>query len=329
LRSQAVLEVRARSTITDVPALLTARPACITVVQCGTGNQRGPGLTEPLLAWLEAQLGRRTAINAVRSLHGGESPWWIELTAPDGSTSSAVLRSPSSRIGPDQIATNAAALVVAERHGLPAPRLLAADIDGCTAETSASLETVVPGTSTWPAAASTELLLAAGAAIARVHTVILDPQPQLPFRDRPIAVDDFADDRRTGRIPTTALLQLADERVQAIKAPEQPVVFVHGDVWPGNTVVAGGGVNALIDWKTAGVGNPGVDLGELRKQVAICYDDDAPGHVLEGWERASGTRADDIPYWDAVAALNTPTESYSRHAALRRDHFLRAAIAQL
>jgi aminoglycoside phosphotransferase (APT) family kinase protein len=269
------------------------------------------------------------AVNAVRSLHGGESPWLIDLTAPDGSTFSVILRSPSSRIGPDQIATNAAALAVAERHGVPAPRLLAADLDGRAAGTSASLETVVSGTSTWPAAASTELLLTAGAAIARVHTVILDPQPQLPLRPRPIAVDDFAHDRRVSRMPTTALLHLADERVRAIKAPDVPVVFVHGDVWPGNTVVVGGGVRALIDWKTAGVGNPGVDLGELRKQVAIRYDDDAPRHVLEGWERASGARADDIPYWDAVAALNTPTESYSPYAARRRDDFLRAAVARL
>ena len=55
----------------------------------------------------------------------------------------------------------------------------------------------------------------------------------------------------------------------------------------------------------------------------------APGHMLEGWERAGGMRADDIPYWDAAAALNTPTESYSPYAALRRDDFLRAAIARL
>ena len=269
------------------------------------------------------------AVGAVRSLHGGESPWWIDLTASDGSAFSAVLRSPSSRISPDQIATNAAALTVAEMHGLPAPRLLAADLDGHTAGTPASLETVVPGTSAWPDTPSTELLLTAGAAIARVHTVVLDPQPRLPFRPRPIAVDDFAHDRRVGRMPTTALLQSADERVQAIKAPDVPVVFVHGDVWPGNTVVTGGGVQALIDWKTAGVGNPGVDLGELRKQVAILYDDDAPGHVLEGWERAAGARAGDVPYWDAVAALNTPTESYSPYAARWRDDFLQAALAQL
>jgi len=48
----------------------------------------------------------------------------------------------------------------------------------------------------------------------------------------------------------------------------------------------------LIDWKTAGVGNPGVDLGELRKQVAILYGGDAPKYALQGWERGSDAQAD-------------------------------------
>lgn len=259
-------------------------------------------------------------VQAVRSLHGGESPWWIEVAGTGGPL---VLRAPSSRISAEQIATNVAALDVAARHGLPAPRLVAADPD-----LPASLETVVPGTSVWPALPSTELLLAAGAAIARVHAVRLAPQPGLPFRGRPIAVDDFARDRRDGRLPTTPILQAADDRVRAMGAPSGPVGFVHGDVWPGNTVLAGARVTALIDWKTAGVGHPGVDLGELRKQVAIYYDDDAPGQVLEGWERASGRRAGDVAYWDAVAALNTPTELYSARATRRRDEFLGAAISR-
>jgi aminoglycoside phosphotransferase (APT) family kinase protein len=262
--------------------------------------------------------GKARPSNAVRSLHGGESPYRIDLTP----TFSVILRCPSSRITPDQIATNAAALLVAEKNGLPAPRLLAAG-------PQASLETVVPGTSTWPASPDTELLRSAGAAIAQVHAVTLEPQPDLPFRPRPIAVDDFARDRREGRMPTTPLLRLADERIQAIRPSDGPRVFLHGDVWPGNATLVDGRVHALIDWKTAGVGHPGVDLGELRKQVAILYDDAAPERVLEGWERATGTRARDIPYWDAVAALNTPTDSYSPHAARRRDDFLRAALAKL
>jgi aminoglycoside phosphotransferase (APT) family kinase protein len=299
----------------------------ITFVQWGKDDRRGSGPAEPLRAWVEDRLGDR--IGAVRSLHDGESPWWVDLAAPGGATSSVVLRAPSSRIGPELIATNAAALLVAEKHGLTAPRLLAADLDGRAAGVPATLETVISGTSAWPATVSPELLLAAGAALARVHAVALDPQPDLPFRPRPIAVDDFARDRREGRMPTTALLQKADERVQAIKLPATPNVFVHGDVWPGNTVLAGSGVRALIDWKTAGVGDPGVDLGELRKQAAILYDDDAPAYVLAGWERATGTRAEDVPYWDAVAALNTPTEGHSPHVTRRRDRFLEAAIARL
>jgi aminoglycoside phosphotransferase (APT) family kinase protein len=55
-------------------------------------------------------------------------------------------------------------------------------------------------------------------------------------------------------------------------------------MWPGNTVIVDARVRALIDWKTAGVGNPGVDLGELRKQVAILYGDGAPKYVLQGWK---------------------------------------------
>jgi len=229
----------------------------------------------------------------------------------------------------DQLATNAAALAVAAKYGLPAPRLLGTDFDGRYAGVPVTLETVIAGTSRWPAKGSSGLLRAAGAVIAQVHRFALAPRPHVPFRPRPIAIDDFAQERRLGRMPTTALLQLADERVQAIPAPDEPVVFVHGDVWPGNTVIVDARVHALIDWKTAGVGNPGVDLGELRKQVAILYGHDAPKYVLHGWERASDARADDVPYWDAVAALNTPTESYSPLAADRRDEFLSAAIAQL
>lgn len=141
-----------------------------------------------------------------------------------------VLRSPSSRISAEMIATNAAALAVTDRHGLPAPRLLALGPQGRDAGVPATLESVVAGSSAWPAECSADLLRAAGAAIARVHTIALEPQPQLPVRPRPIAVDDLATERRLGRMATTDLLRRADEQVRAVPAPAQPAVFVHGDV---------------------------------------------------------------------------------------------------
>lgn len=308
---------------------LTFTRRCLKVVQCGKTDQDIPGLLRQALAWVTAQLGADVVVTAARSLHGDESPWWIELESAGGSSFAVIFRSLSSRIGPEAIATNAAALVVAEQHGLLAPRLLAADLDGREAGTPATVESAVEGTSVWPPTCSVGLLRTAGAAIAQVHAIELDPQQDLPFRPRPIAVDDFARERRLGRMPTTELLRSADERVQNVPAPVGPVVFVHGDVWPGNTIVAGNTVRALIDWKTAGVGNPGVDLGELRKQVAIAYGNEAPKYVLEGWERATGMQARDVPFWDATAALNTLTESNGPADAARRDKFLSAAVARL
>jgi aminoglycoside phosphotransferase (APT) family kinase protein len=129
-------------------------------------------------------------------------------------------------------------------------------------------------------------------------------------------------------MPTTALLEKADELITTHGLPPGGTVFVHGDVWPGNVIWSGDEIAALIDWKTAGVGAPGVDLGELRKQVAITFGPEAPGHVLDGWERATGTKAGHAAYWDAVAALNTRTH-LDGAATDRRNAFLRAALANL
>ena len=303
------------------PTGLTSTRPWLTVVQCGNPDVDMSGLSPQALSWIVAQVGDGVAVEAAHSLHGGESPWWIDLRTAGGSPFAVVFRSPSSRIDPEMITTNAAALAVAEQHGLPAPRLLGADLDGLDAGTPVSVESVVPGTSAWPVESVPDLLRAAGAAIARVHAVVLESQPALPFRPRPIAVDDFARERRLGPMPTTDLLRRADERVLEVTVPAGPTVFVHGDVWPGNTVVVGDTGLALIDWKTAGVGHPGVDLGELRKQVAIAYGDGAPELVLEGWERATGARARDVPFWDATSALNTPTGSTGPADAARRDDF--------
>ena len=84
----------------------------------------------------------------------------------------------------------------------------------------------------------------------------MTPTKDLRFRRRPIAVDDFATDRRSGRIPTTRLLREADELVTAHGLPAGEPVFLHGDVWPGNIIWAGDKDAVLIDWKTAGVGGP-------------------------------------------------------------------------
>ncbi|SDS61197.1 phosphotransferase family protein [Actinopolymorpha singaporensis] len=292
-----------------------------------TNPARRYGPAEHVLAWAAAASGAGARIVEVRALHDEQGPWRLSIVQ-GGRTTPAVLRAPTPRIDAAGVVTGAAALEVAAQHRLPAPRLLATDLEGAAAGVPVTLETVVPGTTAWSSPPSVERLRSAGDALARVHTVASTPCESLPFRPRPIAVDDFAADRHSGRTPTTPLLREADDLIAAHGLPPGEPVFVHGDVWPGNLVWTRDDIVTLIDWKTAGVGAPGVDLGELRKQVAITFGPDAPAHVLEGWERRSGIRPRDVAYWDAVAALNTPTELVGAPTD-RRDAFLRTALTNL
>lgn len=245
-------------------------------------------------------------------------------------------------IGPRMVTTNARALQLADTHGLAAPRLIAADLDGSASGAVATLETFLAGSAEPPPTVSVARLREAGAAIARIHALSMQPQDHFPHRPRPCAVDDRAAERRRGSMPTTPLLQQADERVRSHGVPPAGSVFVHGDVWAGNMLWEGDRCVGLIDWKTAGVGDPGVDLGSLRMSMALQYGQDAPAHVLEGWRRQAGRAAIAVPYWDAVAALNTHTVmgggwgfagdgSLLDAAAVteRRDTFLRTALDQL
>jgi aminoglycoside phosphotransferase (APT) family kinase protein len=281
--------------------------------------------------------------NLSRSDHRGSGTFRLRIEGPATRTTDVILKVPvSGWIDDGMVITNARALRLAETHGLDAPRLIAADIDGSESGTVATLETFLPGSSDLPRTVSVARLREAGAAIARVHAFILESQPDLPYRPRPCAVDDRAAERRRGLMPTTPLLRQADERVRSHGVPAAASVFLHGDVWGGNMLWQCDRCVAVIDWKTAGVGDPGVDLGSLRMQMALQYGQDAPAHVLEGWQRQVGRAAIAVPYWDAVAALNTPTvmhgwPGFARDgspldaAAVteRRDAFLRTALDQL
>jgi aminoglycoside phosphotransferase (APT) family kinase protein len=331
-----------------------------------------------LLRWAAGAVGHGACVAAVESKgsHGGGSPWLIRFETTNGALD-AVLRVPIPNwIGLAQIETGAAALALAASLELPAPRLIAKDLSGESAGEPATLETVMRGSSTLPPVVTVARLRAFGAAIARVHAHAVDPSPGLPRRVRPIEVDDYALERRwaaayrslseheqphltkafaamtrstpesarrvLGSVVSTARLHLADELVRRQGHPTGPTVFLHGDVWGGNSLWNGDTCVCLIDWKTAGVGDPGVDLGELRLQMALGYGADAPQHVLDGWEQQSGQPAANVAYWDAVAALNTPTEltdwpgfGADGHelgpggVTRRRDDFLEIAVETL
>ena len=301
---------------------------------------------DQVLRWAASAVGGTSVVSSEslgRGGHRASGTFRLRIEGPAARATDVILKVPvPGWIAAAWVITNARALQLAETHGLAAPRLIAADLDGRASGTVTTLETFLSGSADLPPTASVARLREGGAALARVHAFRMEAQAHLPSRPRPCAVDDRADERRRGLMPTTPLLQQADERVSSHGVPAAAPVFVHGDVWGGNMLWEGDRCVALIDWNTAGAGDPGVDLGSLRMQMALQYGRDAPAHVLEGWQRQAGRAATSVPYWDAVAALNTPTvmqawpgfadDGSPLDAAAvteRRDAFLRTALDQL
>jgi aminoglycoside phosphotransferase (APT) family kinase protein len=270
------------------------------------------------------------------SWHGlreAANPWLLSFDSGD----QAVLR-----LAPPEYRhlqrTELAALELARLHGIPVPQLLGADVDGL----GAILIGAVAGRSTIPKQLVPARLHALGVAAAALHAVPLEPRTELPVRTRPIEGVDFAAMRR--RDGTTDLLARAEELVARLPRPAG-AVFVHGDLWQGNVLwSAEDTLLAIIDWDCAGSGHPGVDLGCLRLDAALLYGLPAAELPTAGWAAATGREPEHVAYWDAVAALSSPTDlSYfvqamagqgrddidRATAVARRDSFLEAALRQL
>src|SRR6266540_2155982 len=221
---------------------------------------------EPVLRWAADQVGTSARIVAVKGMRAGAGPWRLGIDH-GGETVEAVLRIGDPDIGSRRrLATEAAALALAEEHRLAAPRLLAVDLDGDTTGRPALLMTVLAGSSTIPTIASVVRLRASGAAAAALHAVATTPRPDLPLRVRPLGDVDFAAQRRVSG--SSPLLDAAEQRLHVLPMPQRMSVFVHGDLWQGNTLWAGEACVGMVDWDAAGVGHPGIDLGSLRGDAA-------------------------------------------------------------
>lgn len=295
-----------------------------------------------LLHWVVDHASPGSVVHEVTGLRGGDSPWLIRLAGVG--PIDVVLRL-GDHTDAALLATEVAALQAAAGHGVPAPTLIAADLDASVSPgVLAVLTTRVPGSSHVTGEPTATRLRAQGTAVAMIHAT---PKPMsmstaLPHRDRPINGVDFGALRRSA--PARPLLLEAEQLLTALPVPDRPTVFVHGDFWHGNTLWEGDELTGVVDWDSAGIGQPGIDLGSMRCDAAVISGLDAADEVLVGYEAAVGHRADDVPYWDVVAALSTPptmewfvdaiqdqgrTDLDQATLLERRDAFLAAAITRL
>ena len=197
-------------------------------------------MTDPdvlALGWVADVVGS-SDIAVLRGLREGASPWLLraggrELVLRVGQLADAA-----------SFATEVAALRLAAQAAIPVAPLLAHD-DGTAVGVPLVLTERLPGSSLIPVALSPARLRALGAAAARLHAVSLEPTAELPARDRPIAGEDFAKMRREQK--ADGLLEEAETLIGRTAPTNCRSVFVHGDLWHGNTLWEDG---ILTAWST-------------------------------------------------------------------------------
>ena len=299
-----------------------------------------PTLAADTIAWAERCLGPRSSIVDARRLGGSTGPWLLRVHGASG-IESVVLRDgdPHSANERSRFDVEAAALQAAEDLHIAAPRLIGHDLTGAQSSRLAILGTHLTGDNTIPPTATHDRLTALGRAAASLNRTPPN-DTGLPVRQRPLADLDFASERAAGN--TTELLEEADDFLADGPPAVVANILVHGDCWQGNTLWQHGRFTGFVDWDAAGIGQPGLDLGTLRFDVALYFGLDGLDAVTQGWTGSGCPPIDGIAYWDVLAALSSPTDLSSwtptinspgrpdldtRTLTTRRDDFIKAALS--
>jgi aminoglycoside phosphotransferase (APT) family kinase protein len=115
--------------------------------------------------------------------------------------------------------------------------------------------------------------------------------------------------------------------------PEGPHRFIHRDYHQGNTVWSGDELTGIVDWTTGCIGPPGIDLAQMRINLAWEFDLKAADLFLDAW-RAVATDAAYHPYWDLLDAADwlgdgEPDEDADAGNLERYEAFVAHVLAEL
>ncbi len=146
-----------------------------------------------------------------------------------------------------------------------------------------------------------------GRALAQLHRVDVSAVPELAEQDQ-VAMYRMVLDA-TGQ-PHPAF-ELAFKWLDDHRPPPCPPALVHGDFRMGNIMVGPDGLNAVLDWELAHIGDPMEDLGWLCVK-AWRFGSDKPvagvgeyHQLLDAYAEASGTEVNPlvVRWWEVLGTL--------------------------
>lgn len=190
---------------------------------------------------------------------------------------------------PDAPRIEATALTRAASLPLPTPRLVAL---GETDAIPLLLMTRLRGSLVWQPADVDPYLRRLAAVLPELHAAAVDAELP-PYEPYALTATHSPDDSQ--------LWRRAFEIFHG-PTPSDERRILHRDYHPGNVLWAGGTISGIVDWASARIGPPPVDVGHCRSNLVSSLGMAAADRFLAAWLSVAG-RAEYDPYWDVVAVL--------------------------
>jgi aminoglycoside phosphotransferase (APT) family kinase protein len=259
----------------------------------------------------------------------------IDVETGEGSRLPLVLRvyDDAERLGIDPWyvpANEETALRLLEPTSVPAPRLIAADLEGSVFRMPALLTTRLPGSRVIHPEDLDRYLVQLASVLPSIHAV--DGEGKVP-EYRPYRSDPTS----TLGVPTWSSRPRLWERVFEIldgPAPETRRCFIHRDFHASNTLWENGALSGLVDWPTAAWGPPGIDLARVRLNLVDDLGPETAARFLQIHAAFTGEADDRHPYWDLLDAadlvLDLKPETAEKQASLGRiEEWVASVSAEL
>jgi aminoglycoside phosphotransferase (APT) family kinase protein len=264
---------------------------------------RPPRKRPEILTWVEQTIGRGARVTAIRRLTGGLTSQVHELTVQRaGRRERYVLRSwaptDDNKDWPLRtVAAEATVLTALERTDLPAPRLVASTSDP-VAGGPALLMTRVPGRMLLMPRDRDSWLRQMAEMLARIH----ECGATGPRFESWLDVGTLTPPADASRV------DIWRDAFALVSEPREAthVRFLHRDYQHFNLLWARERLTGVVDWSSASVGPPGIDVGHCRLNLTLLFSVDVAERFRELYEAAAGRAVE--PYWDIHALLSYSTE---------------------
>lgn len=263
-----------------------------------------------VLSWIAQSVGPNARVSRVVPLpESATAKHLIEVDAGEGSTLSLLLRRyhDTRRLAEDPWyvpAHEALALTVLANSNVPAPRLYAADLRADVCDVPAILDSWLPGE---PVQAPVDLrayLKESAKVLVAIHSVRISGATRFPkyapyYGLSAIASPSFS--KRPG---------LWERVADALNPPPdlEGNTFIHRDYHPGNILWDGTRVTGVVDWATAAVGPPGIDLARMRLNLACRWGFSAADQFSDAYVAAGGDPNAFDPLLDLLDAADYLTD---------------------